>query len=181
MVFLLLSISTLSIINIDVVLKNLGYQPNIPATSYDSRLAIYQVDQKIISQNWLLGVGIDNFQNTYLQLQKYFPPYPQWAVPHAHNLLLHFWIEGGLLAVIGLVLLYNSIIDTNLKQKVLPLNTQPKNTKKTAFQLSMPQITLLYFIIHGIVDVPIWTPATATFFWFTTIYYLATPPNIHKL
>jgi len=109
-VFMAVFFSLICILNIDLLLKTFNYQPQIPASSYDSRLTIYQVDQKIISINWLYGIGINNFQNFYLAQQKYFALYPQWAVPHAHNNLLHFWIEGGVMAGIGLFLLLSSIL-----------------------------------------------------------------------
>jgi O-antigen ligase len=176
-VFLFIIINLLFIINTDLFLSFQNYHPHLPPTSSDSRLTIYQVDQKILSVHWLMGIGINNFQTTYLHYQKYFPAYPQWAVPHAHNNLIHFWLEGGLLAGLGLLLIYLQIISPHLPQKTLPLQTSPKQKKtfrSSIIQLSMPQLTLLYFILHGLVDTTIWTPATATFFWFTVIYYLST-------
>ena len=144
------------ILNIDLLLTALNYQPQIPANSYDSRLAIHQVDQRIISTNWLQGVGINNFQNTYLSYQRYFPSYPQWAVPHAHNNLLHFWIEGGLLAGIGLFLLiYNILLPKKINHSI---SLQP-----------LPLSIFLYFILHGLVDTTIWTPLAAILFFFVAL------------
>jgi O-antigen ligase len=174
-IFLLLLSNLIFIVNTDLFLTFQNYRPHIPPTSSDSRLTIYQVDQKMLSNYWLLGVGIDNFQRTYLRYQKYFPAYPQWAVPHAHNNLIHFWLEGGLLSGLGLLFIYLQIINPRLPQKTLPLQTTPKqknSSPPSLPQLSIPQLTLLYFIVHGLIDTTIWTPATATFFWFTVIYYL---------
>lgn len=149
------------ILNIDLFLTTTNYQPQVPANSYDSRLAIYQVSQKIISVNWLYGVGINNFQNIYLGYQKYFPVYPQWAIPHAHNNLLHFWIEGGLLAVLGLLLLiYNILLPKNKQFNVL------QNTSTT-----LPSAIFIYFILHGLIDTTIWTPSATILFFFIVTHH----------
>jgi len=144
------------ILNVDLLLTALDYQPQAPTNSYDSRLAIYQTDQRIISMNWFQGVGINNFQNTYLNYQKYFPSYPQWAVPHASNNLLHFWIEGGLFAGIGLLLLiYNILLPKKINHSIL---LQP-----------LPLSIFIYFILHGLVDTTIWTPSAAILFFFVVL------------
>ncbi len=155
LIFSIIIFSLLAILNIDLILKTINYQQNIPANSYDSRLAIYQVDQRIISTNWLYGVGINNFQNTYLSQQKYFPFYPQWAVPHAHNMLIHLWIEGGLLAGIGFILLiYNLLLSNNTS---LLQSKQP-------YSILFFSI-FIYFIIHGLIDTPVWTASSAIIFF----------------
>jgi O-antigen ligase len=160
----------ISILNIDLLLNATNYQPKIPANSYDSRLTIYQVDQKIISTNWLFGVGINNFQNTYLGYQKYFPPYPQWAVPHAHNNLLHFWIEGGLLAGLGLFLLiYNILFPKN--KKIIPLQNSSSTLLSAIF---------IYFIFHGLIDTTIWTPSAAILFFFMSFLINYPPPVVEN-
>jgi len=156
----LLIIGTVSILNLNILLKKIDYTPSSPPSSIDSRLVVYQVGAKILSTHWLIGIGINNFQTSYLALQKNFPPYPQWAIPHSHNNLMHFWLEGGLLAVIGLVLLYKNILFISDKKK------------QAMFKLTIAQMILFYFILHGMVDVTIWTPASAMIFWFTAIYFL---------
>jgi len=163
-------ISTLSILNINFLLTKLNHHPQIPPTSNDSRLTTYQVTQKIISNNWFLGIGPGNFQKIYLQEQKNFPTYPQWAIPHAHNNLLHFWSEGGFLAFLGLILIYLNILKVDPQRRVSSDNLKQKKTSLP--QLPFPQLVLLYFILHGLVDTTIWTPPTAIFFWFTVVYYL---------
>lgn len=159
--FTITTIALIAILNIDLLLRAFDYQPNAPATSYDSRLAIYQVDQKIISTNWLYGIGINNFQNVYLGQQKYFEPYPQWAVPHAHNNIMHTWLEGGLLAVIGLFfLLYNVLLSKNNSLSSL----------ESLLALLFSSI-FIYFILHGLVDTTFWTPSAAILFFFVVIFY----------
>lgn len=162
-VFMAVFFSLICILNIDLLLKTFNYQPQIPASSYDSRLTIYQVDQKIISINWLYGIGINNFQNFYLAQQKYFALYPQWAVPHAHNNFLHFWIEGGVMAGIGLFLLLSSI----LLPKKKSLNVLP------GLSTTLLSSIFIYFIFHGLVDTTIWTPSAIILFFSTINLSLA--------
>lgn len=123
--------------------------PITPPTSTDSRFAIYRATEKIIRENWLWGVGAGNFQRAYLEQQKFFPPYPQWAVPHAHNNLLHFWAEGGILAFLGLFF----VLFFTFKTK--------KQTPSSVFAVSM----LVYFSVHGLIDATMWKNDLAIIFW----------------
>ena len=193
---LIIILTTLAIFNINQIIAFTNYHPHTPPTSTDSRLAIYQVTKKIISQNWLWGIGPGSFQDEYLKEQQNFPAYPQWAVPHAHNNLLHFLAEGGILAFIGLILIYINIFRVDDSRRVIlanqPFNqnkpetkTKSKNSKKDKLQqkkslpqLPFPQLTLLYFVLHGLIDTTIWTMPTAVFFWFTVIYYLTNQPDL---
>ncbi len=190
---LIIIVGTIAIFNINQIAIFTNYHPHTPPTSTDSRLAIYQVTHKMISQNWLWGIGPGSFQNEYLKQQKNFPAYPQWAVPHAHNNLLHFWAEGGILAFVGLIFIYINIFKVDdsrrvilanqpfnknkLKNKTTSKNNQTKQ-KKALPQLPFPQLTLLYFVLHGLIDTTIWTMPTAIFFWFTVIYYLTNQPDL---
>ncbi len=186
---LIIVFSTLAIFNINQIIAFTNYYSHVPPTSTDSRLAIYQVTHKIISQNWLWGIGPGNLQDEYLNQQKNFPAYPQWAVPHAHNNLLHFWAEGGILAFIGLIFIYINTLKVDNNRRVTltnqPFNkTHSKNNKhdskqkKALPQLPFPQLTLLYFVLHGLIDTTIWTMPTAIFFWLTVIYYLTNQPDL---
>jgi O-antigen ligase len=132
------------------------YQPNIPPDSWDSRLAIYQSSSKIFLDNPFSGIGLNNFQSAYLTYQKFFPPYPQWAVPHAHNFFLHILTEGGLLAFIPFLILFFLTVKNFFKKK------------KTAFNAVILSI-LIYYLVHGLVDLPIWKNDLAMLFWFVII------------
>lgn len=127
----------------------ISHQQKIPPSSIDSRIAIYKASGKIFSNNWLWGVGPAKFQNSYLDYQKFFPPYPQWAVPHAHNNLLHFAIEGGIFPLLGLGLV------------IFLVSQEKKQTPQGLFVLAV----LGYFLIHGTVDVTIWKNDLSTIFW----------------
>jgi O-antigen ligase len=166
--FSIFILSTICILNVDLILHKINYQPQIPATSYDSRLTIYQADQKIISTSWLFGIGPANFQNIYLSQQKNFPAYPQWAVPHAHNNFLHFWIEGGLLAAIGFFILTLKIFLPNKKMSYL------SSPIKNPLLLSV----FIYFIIHGTIDTSLWLMSSAIIFWTVILHFQPPQPPV---
>lgn len=133
-------------------------------SSLDSRVAIWKSATKILSDNWLWGIGPGNFQEKYLDYQKYFIPYPEWAVPQPHNLFLAFWLQTGLLGLIGflvlLLLWFKKII------KIL-ISTKDFHTKNILLILS----TLLFsLLIHGLIDTPYWKNDLALVFW--TIIFL---------
>jgi O-antigen ligase len=156
-ILLLVLVLSGSIFFINALLHIIDYKQAVPATSTDSRIAIYLVAHKIISENYLSGIGPGNFQKKYLEFQKFFPPFPQWAVPHAHNNILHFWSEGGLFALIGFLLLVLLLIKTK------------KQTSQEIFVYSV----ILYFLIHGIVDTTIWKNDLAVIFWLFAVFALS--------
>ncbi|MFZ1654452.1 MAG: O-antigen ligase family protein [Candidatus Moraniibacteriota bacterium] len=70
-------------------------------SSLASRVMIWQAASKIATDSFPWGIGMGHFQERYLDYQRFFPPYLEWAVPTPHNLYLHFLIEGGLLTLGG--------------------------------------------------------------------------------
>ena len=108
---------------------------------------------RIISDNWIFGIGPGNFQEKYLEYQKYYPPYLEWAVPHPHNIFLTFWISGGGLALGGflwLIFLYF--------QDILEI-------KKTDALRLVSLGWMLYFLLHGMVDTTYFKNDLAVLFW----------------
>ncbi|MBM3256591.1 MAG: O-antigen ligase family protein, partial [Candidatus Moranbacteria bacterium] len=72
--------------------------------SLHSRLMIWQSAWKISQDYWLTGVGAGNFQEAYLDYQKYFnEPYIEWAVPMPHNIFLAFQTQLGILGLLSFV------------------------------------------------------------------------------
>ena len=136
---------------ITLFLSRIDYSPFVAPSSFDSRLVIYQVGTKIIRDNLFTGIGASNFQNVYLENQKYFLPYPQWAVPHPHNLFLIFLMETGILGFAGFVLLLFKMRDSFLQFKT-----------KEDFLIGS---VVIYFLLHGLVDAPFWKNDLAVIFW----------------
>lgn len=125
-------------------------------SSLASRMMIWESTWKIGMDNFVWGIGPGNFQARYLEYQKYFPPYLEWAVPQPHNLYLAFWLQGGILGLSGFLLL----AITWTKQLLHAL----KN-KKGSFQEASVLAVMLSILIHGLIDTPYWKNDLALVFW----------------
>lgn len=125
-------------------------------SSFASRTMIWDASLLMIKQHPFLGIGPGNFQAVYLSLQKFFPPYIEWAVPEPHNLFLAFWIQTGLLGLLGFLFLLFFIFRSLLA--IL------KNKKGAA--LAVPILGFfVYTILHGIIDTPYWKNDLSFIFW----------------
>lgn len=138
-----------------------------PRSSLASRVMIWQSATKILGDNIVFGIGPGNFQNKYLEYQKYFPPYLEWAVPHPHNLYLAFWLYGGMLSIAGFIALilfwFREVI---------------KKEKNSLWAVSFAII--LYFLLHGLVDTTYFKNDLAVIFWLNffmplQIYFIQLP------
>lgn len=118
-----------------------------------SRMMIWRAAEKIIADNWLLGIGPGNFQNKYLEYQKHFSPYLEWAVPHPHNLWLAFWLQAGLLGLIGFVIL-GYLWGKNILIK----------NQKNLISIICGAI-MLNILIHGFFDTTYFKNDLAVVFW----------------
>lgn len=122
-------------------------------SSLKERFIIYKVTAKIIKNNLITGIGLNNFQKSYLDYQKYFEPYPNWAVPMPHNFILAILVQMGIFGLIGFILIigwaYKKIINRAQNQ--------------IAF-------TILTFIVTvGFLDTPYFKPDLAFIFWLVII------------
>lgn len=131
-------------------------------SSLSSRTMIWKSAVKIITDNPFFGIGPGNFQDKYLEYQKYFPPYLEWAVPQPHNIYLAFWLQSGILGLLGFMFL----ITLWIKPILSALRHQ-----KSAFLLLENALLgiMLYTLIHGILDTPYWKNDLAVIFWMVFI------------
>ncbi len=136
-------------------------------SSLSSRTMIWRSSLRIIRDNPVLGIGPGNFQTSYLDYQQYFPPYLEWAVPQPHNLYLAFYLQTGLVGLIGFLLLCFKWFSLGLTQK---------NTTFSVVSLGI----LFYVLLHGLVDTPYWKNDLAYFFWiilFLTVAFSNRPDH----
>jgi O-antigen ligase len=123
-------------------------------SSLASRTMIWKSAGRMIKNNLLFGVGPGNFQNKYLEYQKYFPPYLEWSAPQPHNVFLAFWLETGLLGFLGLILLLLQFFKDNKKAII----------NNRSFGILCLAI-ILYFLFHGLIDTTYWRNDMAVLFW----------------
>lgn len=124
-------------------------------SSLASRIMIWQSAIKILKDNWLLGIGPGTFQKKYTEYQKFFPPYLEWSAPQPHNIYLAFWLQSGLLGLLGFLLLVFSWLKNiaNLKSYEEKILIAPLAG------------VMFYFLIHGLADTPYWKNDLAAIFW----------------
>lgn len=125
-------------------------------SSLASREMIWKASAKMIRRNFLFGIGPGNFQKTYLDYQKFYSPYLEWAVPHPHNLYLAFWLDGGIAGFLGfltLVVFYFKDILGKIKR--------PQNAEIVYVSLAI----MFYILIHGLVDTTYFKNDLAIVFW----------------
>jgi O-antigen ligase len=122
-------------------------------SSLASRLIIWKSAGRMLEGNWLWGIGPGNFQKAYLDNQKYYPPYLEWAVPHPHNIFLAFWLYSGIIGLLGffglLYLFFKKI-----------LSTQNKNPAR---YLALG--IMLYILLHGLFDTTYFKNDLSVIFW----------------
>lgn len=127
-----------------------------PRSSLASRMMIWQSAWKIGTDNPIWGIGPGNFQEKYLEYQKYFPPYLEWAVPQPHNLYLAFWLQTGILGLSGFFILIGYWLNQTAKML--------RHQKNNLFQAA-PFCVMFYFLLHGLIDTPYWKNDLAVIFW----------------
>ena len=127
---------------------------NFDRSSLQSRLMIWRSAGLILKDHWFLGIGPGNFQGQYLAYQKYFPPYLEWAVPQPHNLFLAFWLQTGLVGLAGFIWLYILLLKINLSLWL---------KQKEPLALALLAV-LIYILIHGLLDTPLWKNDLALIF-----------------
>lgn len=114
-------------------------------SSFASRVMIWKAGVKIAEDSFPIGIGTGRFQTVYLENQKYFPTYLEWAVPTPHNLYLHFLLEGGVLAVIGwigcVVIVLARVIQRLRQGRVNPL-------------CILGLALIVFYLAYGLVDTP---------------------------
>ncbi|PJA87017.1 MAG: hypothetical protein CO141_01705 [Candidatus Moranbacteria bacterium CG_4_9_14_3_um_filter_42_9] len=121
-------------------------------SSLSSRLMIWKTGGKLAKDNLLWGIGPGNFQAKYLEYQKFYPPYLEWAVPHPHNLYLAFLLQAGLPGLAGFILFLFFWLADVWRMERSALRT-------------IVLATMFYILIHGLVDTTYFKNDLAIIFW----------------
>jgi O-antigen ligase len=121
-------------------------------SSLNSRSMIWESAGKLVLDNPVWGIGPGNFQEKYLEYQKYFSPYLEWAVPHPHNLYLAFYLYSGIIGLAVFLWLMFLWIRRIILQR-----------KDAIFLISLGII--IYFLLHGMLDTTYFKNDLAVIFW----------------
>lgn len=120
-------------------------------SSWHSRLMVWQAAWLIIKDHPLIGIGPGMFQKYYLDYQIYFEPYLEWAITQPHNIFLAFWLQTGLLGLMGfiwLIIVFFKAIFKNLSLLAIALAA-----------------AMAYTLVHGMLDALYWKNDLSVFFW----------------
>jgi O-antigen ligase len=95
------------------------------------------------------GIGVARFQSVYLEYQDRYTPYLEWAVPTPHNLTLHFFLEGGLLAFLGWLGVIGGLLFRFWNQ------WQVSHLSGLSGPITLLGAALLaFYLLYGLVDTP---------------------------
>lgn len=141
-------------------------------SSLHSRIMIWESARKMIADEPFFGIGLGRFQAMYLEYQKYFPPYLEWAVPEPHNLYLAVWLSTGLVGLFGFFgLLY-------LALKHLWKNIRKRGEGQEEMQSALLALSLLlFYLLYGLIDTPYFKTDLAFSFWFLIALALSYKKN----
>ncbi len=152
---------------------------NFTYPSVSSRAIIWEVAGDILEEHWLVGVGPGTFQEHYLKKQAEYSPYPEWAVPQPHNIFLAFWLQTGLLGLIGFLMIlvwffkagFGILKNKNQEDSVIASLRHLAETKQSRGINSAKCLAviclaiMLYTLIHGLIDTTYWKNDLALIFW----------------
>ena len=120
-----------------------------------NRLTLIQMSRQYLLEspkNFILGPGIFGFSKIQNQLRE---PLKMEALLYPHNIILNFWLETGLLGLVGFIWLIIKFFRAGWQK----LKT---NSPQLALALMAAMIAIL---IHGLVDVPYFKNDLAILFW----------------
>ncbi len=128
-------------------------------SSSASRLMIWEAAGKISLDHFPWGIGLGRFQQHYLEYQKYFPPYLEWAVPEPHNLLLALFLSTGFLGLLGFIWVFFEVGGRLYRTICSP--TERGDQLQGKLYLSL----LIWFLVVGLVDTPYFKNDLALAWW----------------
>lgn len=129
-------------------------------SSMASRLMIWQSAERIREDHWFFGIGVGRFQSVYLDYQRFFPPYLEWAVPEPHNLYMALLLSTGIIGFFGFCLLVGRFLFLGVR-----FLWHSKEKEKRHLALTLLSI-LVFYLAYGLVDTPYFKNDLAFSFWF---------------
>lgn len=130
------------------------YEVSLPMnpTSWQIRAQQWRETINLIKANPILGAGLTNYQETVkpFHINRHIEIFL-----YPHNIFLNFWVEIGLLGMLGFIWLIGEFFRLCYK-----------NYKKNPVLTLALTYAMIVFLIHGLVDVPYFKNDLALMFWF---------------
>ncbi len=121
-------------------------------SSISVRWQVWQTALAMIKAHPVTGIGLGQFRDQYLNYASWlFSPPWELAILHAHNVYLQFWVNAGLLGLVGWVWLAVDFFRRAAR----------RSTPQTIGLVAAMAATL----IHGLGDTTYWKNDLAAIFW----------------
>lgn len=118
------------------------------------RYFLWQGSINLIKDHPIFGAGLEGFKPLYQNNYKLHPTFEAFQYPH--NIFLTFWAEMGIFGLIAFILLLASIFNL--------LILKISKTKDPVILASLTAV-FIYWLIHGLVDVPYFKNDLSLEFW----------------
>lgn len=118
------------------------------------RYFLWQGSINLIKDHLIFGAGLEGFKPLYKNHYKLHPTFEAFQYPH--NIFLTFWAEMGIFGLIAFMLLLASIFNL--------LILKISKTKDPVILASLTAV-FIYWLIHGLVDVPYFKNDLSLEFW----------------
>ena len=135
------------------------------------RLRLWDSALAMVRDHPILGIGLDNF--LYLYQQRYIDPsaLAEANLSHPHNLILHFWLQLGLLGLVAALWLLARMFSSGLG-----IFRASEDSVRRALAAGAVA-SLVDFVVHGLVDNSYFLPDLALIFWLTAAVLTTNQPR----
>lgn len=128
------------------------------------RIEVYTIAWGLLSDHWLLGIGMGQFQALY-QLEAVnilgAAPY-EWNMLHPHNFLLATWLNLGLLGLVSFIVILGICLHRAWDSFSIFATTKILSREKVRIIAFM---MLVAIFVHGFFDTPFFKNDLALLFW----------------
>ncbi len=130
-------------------------------SSMHKRVEIWQVSFKMITDNWLEGIGLGKFQDLYERSSYLVFVNPlESEVLHSHNLFLYFWLNLGVTGFLTFLGILACLIYCFIK---IARDKQFFNKIRLEYFVLLGMFAMI--VVHGLLDTPYWKNDLAMLFW----------------
>jgi O-antigen ligase len=131
--------------------------------SIDARGDIWKMNMAIVQKNWVLGVGLNQYQNYFRLfhqevLGKTF--LEQHIPPHPHNFFLGFWLNLGIFGLVGILVILGGMFYRFALEKQ-----------------NLAMFVMIGILLHGMVDIYYWKQEIVYVFWLVILFAYLRPKH----